>query len=250
MSLSLLEVDQKSVEMALSAPENMLLLKALESFSVRLKRYGYDVLPYTPASLARLSQVPAQKKTQIRLFFEAWYSWIEPEANSPDVIPVDIEQERLFLKRALSHYGAWIHDDFWKTIEHGQLIELYGSDMIQLYRNLRFFDFCSYSLLDVSVFEWYYLWDRPKTVLNEMFRYAENVKNVPTPVMEYKVPEHVLRETRSNAEDDGGQMASLVKFKNIGSVFQGVDPMPFGGIATSVAEVIAVGAEAQQIQFV
>ena len=245
-------VVEPSFKAILDDPENKMLFAALERFAEVLRRYGHIVSIYSNGSLLKLSEVDSAKKATIRTFFENLSNWMEPEAGSPEIIEVDLEKEKTFLKRAFDHHGLWMHEDFWNTLTQGQVIEFYGTDGVQLYRNINFFDFCSYSLLDISVFEWYNLWQRPSQIQEQMNKDAVKVFSTPTPVMQYKVPRHVLREVKppSMEIEEHPALACLVQFKYAGSLFKGVDPRPAGAIATSEAEVIAVGDEARTIHFV
>lgn len=233
--------------------ESRLLIETLENFSILASRYGYSVHPYSARSLQKLSTLPEERKISIRLFYENWISWIEPEDSSTHEIQIDLEKEKSFLKRALDHYNLRVHDDFWATLQTGQLIEIYGTDMVQIYRNLEFLRYCSYSLLDISVFEWYNLWTRPTQILEAMLKCAEQAMNHPTPVLPYSVPRHVLRETQpATLDEPQPRIACLVDFHHIGSVFNkfGFDLSPRGAIATSSGEIISIGDEASKIQFV
>ena len=223
-------------------PENRRLLMALVDFAQKLQRYGIFVKVCNAASLNKLAELSSERKTQIRTHFENWGKWIEPDAGAPEIIEVDDEKERTFLKRALDHYGVWIHDEMWATIRKGLVIEVYGSDMVQLYRNIHFFQFSSYSLLEISVFEWYTLWKRPSMIQEAMLEDAVACMETITPIRPYKVPRHVLRETK---DPDTTLMheprACHVQFKDVASVCRGLDRRPAGAIATSDAELIAIG---------
>lgn len=232
-------------------PENRLLLEALEHFANVLRRYGIKVAPYSEMSLLKLAEVPVEKKRGIRSLFENWAQWIAPDSDGADILEVDLEKEKLFLKRALDHYGVWIHDDFWSSLRKGHLIEVYGQEMIQIYRNIEFFKYCSYTLLDISIFEWYSLWERPRSVFEMIMDVARSVLVKQTPITKFKVPQHVLREVRPPNRENGEQrMACLVTLECIGSLYRGLSRQPAGAIATSVGEIIAIGDEARKIQFV
>lgn len=238
-------------DLILNDPENTQLLMTLLDFSQKLKRYGFDVKVCTTAALMKLNEIDSAKKTEIRNYFENWGRWIEPDASETGVLEVDLEQEKVFLKRALDHYGLWIDDEFWKSMRHGQVVEIYSPNMVQLYRNIHFFQYSSFSLLEISIFEWFHLWQRPKLIQEAMMKSARAVLDKMIPILAYDVPRHVLRETKiPGVQSDHDIVACLVQFKNVGSVRRGLDRTPAGAIATSEAEIIAVGDEARQIQFV
>lgn len=246
-----LENSQKNLEFILNHPDNKLLIQALEKFKRTVKHYGYEVQTYSLSALNKLSEISPEKKSQITVFFENWAKWIEPESEDLDPLEIDVVKEKVFLKRALEHYGLWVSDEFMNTIQEGQIIEFYGPELIQLYRNIKFFDYCSYSLLDISVFEFYNLWERPAYAMNMTLDDAKAVLMNPIPIMPMKAPPHILRETKPvETDNEHLRFASLVHFHNVGSLFKGVNPVPAGVISTSSAEVIAVGDEAKSIHFV
>jgi hypothetical protein len=131
------------------------------------------------------------------------------------------------------------------------VIEIYGHDMIQLYRSLTFFQYCGYSLLDISVFEWYVLWERPRMVVDKMIDYAKVYLTTKHPTAKFDVPRHVLRETMDTGLTSPFNVrACIVDFKNIASLSKGLSPEPGGFICTATGEIIAEGSDALNIQFV
>lgn len=122
---------------------------------------------------------------------------------------------------------------------------------MQLYRNIRFFDYCSYSLLDISIFEFFPLWERSEQMMKFIFENVNTALQTATPIIPLTAPGHVLRETKPiEAHETNPRLASLVHFKALGSLYRSVDPKCAGIISLSTAEVIAAGEEAARIHFV
>lgn len=226
-------------------------IEALNSFKKAVSYLGIDVRIASQASLAKLNEVSATKKRQICSCFQNWTLWIleNYEQNKPAE-----EVEKACLQRALSHYGLKASEDFWKTIGHDQIIEIYGEDMVQLYRSLNFFRITGYSLLDISVFEWYVLWDRPSKAIEETMNDAQKVINEYISVKPFEISNQVIREVYDthNEQESFVPRAILAKFVNMGSLStdKSESRVPRGFICTSTAEIIAHGEEAKKIQFI
>lgn len=237
-------------EQVLEDPLNRRLLETLVRFAEKIRPLGYDVPVSSRASLARLGETSPEKKRQIAESFDLWLGWIDPEE---DGVSRPEKSEKAFLQRALEHYGLHVDDEFWTTFTEDQFVQIYGEDMIQLYRSLNFFRVCGYSLLDISVFEWYVLWDRPSRIMDEMIRSAQGALETYVAVKKLEAPRHVLRETYDTGLSDMFvPRASLVDFCHVASLTKSPirGSTPRGFICTSLGHIIATGEEALRIQFV
>ncbi len=226
-------------------------IQALRSFKIAVSSLGIDVNMTSKASLAKLREIPDSKKRQICSYFQNWTLWILENYEENKSIE---EVEKACLQRALSHYSLKASEEFWKTIGHDQIIEIYGEDMVQLYRSLNFFRITGYSLLDISVFEWYVLWDRPSKAIEETMNDAQKVINEYISVKPFEISNQVIREVYDthNEQESFVPRAILAKFVNMGSLStdKTESKVPRGFICTSTAEIIARGEEAKKIQFI
>ncbi len=244
------EIRSVNISQALEDPQNKSIIAVLTRFSELLAKCGYEVRVYSESALIKLQEVPFEKKQTIISHYEKLCSWLQGELEKP--LSTD-DLELRCLKRALDHYGIAPHDDFWKTVEQNQIIELYGDDMVQLYRSLNFYEITGYSLLDVSVYEWYVLWSRPKQALEMMTTYIQETLSSFTSVERVKIPQHVIREIHnSSLAETFIPRASLAEFLNIGTLRPNRPNalIQNGFIISSRGEVIAVGDDANTIQFI
>lgn len=239
-----------NTEEILKSVENQKLLQTLSRFAQLLTVYDYHVEAYSESSLKKLSEVPQNKKEQITMYFENWSNWIDPEKN-----PGPIEDiEKRCLKKALDHYNLEANEEFWKTLEKDQIIEFYGEDMLQLYRSLSFFKVTGYSLLDISVFEWYVLWQRSAKAIEETMNDAHYVMQNYMPVKKFEIPKQLIREIY----DVGGQKEAFVprtvlaEFMYLGTLtkknaYALHDSR--GAICSSRAQVLSQGEDSTNIRF-
>jgi hypothetical protein len=225
------------------------LLELLEKIVAQLEVFGISVRPSSRASLIKLETLPLEKVELITKGFELQESWLLPVLNQKEIVE-NFEQE--MLKRALDHYGLEADSDFLKTIEPDHMVELYGPDMTQIYRSFNFYRISGYSLLDLSVFEWWVLWERPSHVMEEMTRVAQAVYNDFVPVRKYELSRHLVREIY-----DSGNTAPflprtiLADMKYAGSLrLKDGDGSVSGAIATSVGQIVSTGDAALSVDFI
>jgi hypothetical protein len=224
------------------------LLVSLNQFAARLAECGYKVSAYSERALRKFEEIPVERQEQIIGDFENWNQWF---SSVEGTVPF-AELEKHCLRRALDNYGFHADEEFWKTLGEGQIVEIYGPEMIQYYRSFSFFKITGYSILDISVFECFMLWERPKKAIEETYNDVKVVLEGFVPVKRFQIPKQLIRETYQTGSTEPFQpRAILAEFLYMGSLRAKVsDGIPTGFICSSRAEVIALGDEALKIEFV
>lgn len=226
------------------------LVAGLVECSLVLARFGIKVPATSPKALEKLSTLSSDDKERLLAAWRLWLGWVKPAISEQGTMEVNRLQERRFAEKALAHFNLRAHADFWETLRDGQIIEIYGLDMIQLYRSLSFFKFCGYSLLDISVHEWYVLWDRPKRAIELLVDYTQRALSHDIPCESFTLPRHIIRESFSTGLTEMFKpRAYLAEFKHFGTLTD-ADGRPAGIICTSEGEFLAEGDAAFAIQFV
>ncbi|MBN8553885.1 MAG: hypothetical protein J0L93_00390 [Deltaproteobacteria bacterium] len=92
------------------------------------------------------------------------------------------------------------HDAFDK-IEDDHVIEIYNNDHIQIFRNLKFFELCSYSVYEILIFDWPTLYYRDENILQEIFQQTQRALTEKLGTEFYSgIPPHILRERFSEEQ--------------------------------------------------
>ncbi len=65
-----------------------------------------------------------------------------------------LRSTRTFVWRAFREFGWTPNSDFFNTMRDDHVVEIYDRKNIQLFRNFRFFEFCSYTLEDIYTRPW------------------------------------------------------------------------------------------------
>lgn len=109
-----------------------------------------------------------------------------------------LRDSKTFTWRALSKLGLVPKSDLFMQMTDDHIVEVYSSENIQLFRNLNFFDFCSYSLEELHAIEWWGLFDREAATTQKLFGYAEKIfSGELSENFKPEVEKHILRETNS-----------------------------------------------------
>jgi hypothetical protein len=227
------------------------LISALELFSEKLKEFGLEVPAFSSKALFKLSEISDEKKHQIMNYYFNWLSWLNLGADQEnEVINDSVTTEINFAKNSLKHYKLTVDDNFWKTIENDHVIEIYGTEMVQLYRSFNFFKYSGYSLLDIAVFEWFNLWERPKKIVEMLFEEVGIVFSKEINFKKCNIPSHILREVLNTGDTlDFTPRACIIEFKNIAVLKNSIGECA-GFICTAVGTVIARGNDVSKIGMV
>lgn len=224
------------------------LLEAATRFSELLNRLGYPAQAYSESALQKMAETSTPKKEQIASDLESWSEWIEPLDPSKSY-----DNEIALLMRALDKHGFDADEEFFKKIENDQIVEFYNEDMIQLYRSFNFYKITGYSILDISLYEWYVLWDRPRQAMESIGAELFEALKSYIPVKPFQTKTHLVREIFNAAKSERfAPRAALLTPVRLGSL----KPKVFsankkkGFICTSTGEMIAIGKEAENIQFI
>jgi hypothetical protein len=228
------------------------LLSTLKNYSNLLSRYGLHVPVSSEKSLLKLAQIPDEQISEIRSFYELCSKWISPSAEHGNLVDLNTEKERMFAQYALDHYGLQVDESFWKTLERDHIIELYSSDMRQIYRSLNFFKYCGYSLLDISIHEWFVLYDRPKLVTEQMFKDVETVFTQGLVRMKTNVQKHVSKQIFNSGDTQPFiPRANIVDFQYLGVLKTAGSSGTLAGLAcTCKVSPVADGDQALMIDFI
>ena len=225
------------MEPSLQLPQpNQRLLASLENWAQALKTQGVEKEITSRDSLLKIQELDEAQVEAIIEFSQANADIINSFHSKERVL------EKSLLLKALNYFGLVADDRIWNVMDDDSVVEIYGPNMKQLYRSVNFYQYSSYSLLDLAAFEWFYLWDRPKAVTEMMMVQAKQVLAEFTPVMPMTAPVHYMREIRDTGLS-GKFVPRAILFSpgHVGSVKMPLSSAPVGLMCMSKGDVIAVG---------
>ncbi len=228
------------------------ILSRVEEISGFLQKQGHDVAPFSNQALRKFQSFEEPRKAKAVDQLSRLNQLLQGSMNpfEKELPPVsEIHPEKHFVEAALKFYDLKLRDDFWKTVEPHDILEIYNDEGIQVFRTFNFFTSSSYSLTDLLVNEWYVLWERPKFVLKRIFEYSNGILSGEMKgVIKMDIPKHVVKEISSASEELVGftPRSTLVEFRHICALFNDQDdhdPKVKGILVSSRGYPNTIGAE-------
>jgi hypothetical protein len=225
MAIPVVLDSQRIIERLFAQERNI--IDMAERFDLELKPSPEDLTPHlislSPRSLNRIE-------------FNLWALlgvWQRCEAEN-----VDPWDDREFLKLSMRALGLSFPKDFTEKLSSDDLVEGYDQDRFQIFRNMKFMETSSYSLLEIQSYEWPRLFERSDAITQSLIHYCDDVLWKNNATIALHIPEHVICEIRTKQAQ-----ACSVRFRHMAPVFFGPN-RPFGLLVSCRADVL--GAYAQE----
>lgn len=192
------------------SPIESALITDLEILAGIIRKHGYKCRAYSPKALVKLRTIADEQK---QLLAKQIKHILYIVSYTPEVeIPVGEHSERRYVEQALKMYELDVEDGFWKKLGNDDVIEVYSTENIQLFRTFNFFKISSYSLLDLLTNEWYHLWERPSFVMETII---ESVNEIVQGRMKATTPvtfaRHIVKEIYNDDSIDFDCSSVLVE---------------------------------------
>ncbi|MGZ3722406.1 MAG: hypothetical protein ACXVA9_05720 [Bdellovibrionales bacterium] len=149
-----------------------------------------------------------------------------------------------FFKLSMRSQGLSYPGDFLDNVARGDLIEGYDMKRLQVFRNMRFMELSSYSLMEILSYEWPLLFDRANAITTEMISYCDEILWTANRTIPFDIPLHFIRELRSEE-----RQLLEVRFKYLSPVFSGPN-QPFGLLGTCSVKQVNAEAHRDNLDFV
>lgn len=159
----------------------------IEDEGLLVRPYGHPTLPYF--SLL----TPEEQEEVLKTIFIYFQVCTDVRSQNGS-----LKNTRLFTEKALHRLNVTADPFILEQIESQHLVEIYTQGQTQVFRTLKFFDVCSYSLEDLYCRKWYHLYERTpadQELLESnigMF-YSQS----PLRTIKANIPEHTIRATAS-----------------------------------------------------
>lgn len=197
------------------------LLSSLESFTQDLGQRGILIRPWSEASAAKFLSCSPEQQEKICSDFESYSSLVrsggipslgQGASNGPEAY-----SEKDLLKVCAQKLQIRFHENVFNKMTNQDIVEIYDINLVQIYRNIGFFNLCSYSLLDLLSYEFYALYERSLQVnswLMEAGRELYRKRNSFEPLSLQHIPKHFMREIFSEEK-----FSFMIEFKEMYPVY-------------------------------
>jgi hypothetical protein len=201
----------------------------LNTFSVEVEKLGIHLVPYTAQSWEAYANLPEETRKNVLSNFSSYYHLMSSSQHAG----IELHETKRLVWNILKLVGLRPCHDLLDKIDEQDVIEIYNNEFLQIFRNLKFMEICSYSMLDTLSHSWSELFMRPASITESLikrvqFTLSGEVKNTLTA----NVEEHFLHEIFSTRRN-----FFRINQKYISPVFF-PDGKPAGVVGTLSAELL------------
>jgi hypothetical protein len=158
-----------------------------------LTKRGYNVKAFQNPSLPLFSKLTDDQKAQNLHALRAYAEALHEVCSYGESL--DMSQ---FIWKFLLRLGIVPSDDLFNTIQNEQFIQIYNYDQFQIFRSLRCFERCSFTLEELTCKSWWDLWDRDSLFYYALTGIAAKIFKFMKPTkLRLDFPYHTVREMNS-----------------------------------------------------
>lgn len=169
----------------------------LDAFSEMARRESANLVPYDGHGPRYFPQLPEIKQIEVlnnfRCYFEVCSQTLAQGASLRD--------DKVFVWRMFQKMKVHPPSELMSSIQEGEVIEIYNADFVQVFRNLCFFEICSYSLDELLSRPFWELIHRDEKITNLIVEQASKLLTGYNGIFQFEVPEHVITEIASRARN-------------------------------------------------
>lgn len=133
------------------------IIQEVEILRDALARIGSQVSPETERSLSRLNELDGARLTKALSDIQNFRELCQESMSTAEGAA---SNDRQLLWNTLRKLKAVPPSDIIDKIGSQDVIEIYNTEFIQIFRNLNYFDISSYTLIDVFTHQWDELYER------------------------------------------------------------------------------------------
>lgn len=162
-----------------------------EKLATTLQKERVQIKPYSDPSLPHFSRLETEQQSRV-IATLADYLEICESAHAENFSLSDTPR---FCWKALRRWGLVPSSDIFEKLRSLDTVEIYGDDNLQIFRNLKFFELCSYTLEELYSCEWWKLWGRDEEVTRQLFEVSVDLLSGRVPgTMSFAMGSHALWE--------------------------------------------------------
>jgi hypothetical protein len=221
-----------SRETNLAAANVKRLRHSLGDFTILASQSGVSLNPFHPDEPSPLGRLPLHTQNQVIDNFSRYLK----VATGVVAEQTPLYNTQAFLWRMIRELNLRPSSDLFEQIGPNDVVEIYDHNFIQVFRNLRFMELCSYTLEDVFTHEFPELFARPNEITTVLVEHCQQVfEGRITTTQPTHVPDHELCEIWSSKRKQFSIRQGVI------SPLYDKTRRPVAVVATLKAEVKSIG---------
>lgn len=165
-----------------------------EILCLMLQKEGLSTKPYPSERLMYFNQLQLEQKREVLQQLSTYLDVCIQTVNDG----ISLKNTSALTWRMVRKMGLVPLGDIFDKIEEDDVVEIYTPKSVQIFRNMKFFEVCSYTLEELLCLQWWQLYNRPNEITQAIFQETVTVFNQESPeTMKSYVPVHFLEEIAS-----------------------------------------------------
>ena len=166
-----------------------------QSLSVLLSSTGLKVRGHLPG-VPHFRKLEDQQKSQVVSRLRFYHDLCQEQISEG----YSLRDSMSFTWRALTKLGLAPRSDLFTKITNEHIVEIYSTDNVQLYCNLNFYEYCSYTLEELHTLPWWELFERDSRNTQQIFDHTMKIfKGEILDNVKPAIDKHVLKELNSSS---------------------------------------------------
>lgn len=158
---------------------------------------GIDIIPYSSPELPHFSKLSEREQKDVLRQLSTYIEICKKTMNAHGNNNFSIQMVWV----ALKEFNYISCSDLFSKITADDVIEIHDVTGKQVFRNFKYFEFCSYSLEDIHCISWTELYHRPKENLEQIVNFVNSVlTDPPRNTITCNIEPHLLEETNSHSK--------------------------------------------------
>lgn len=171
------------------------LRQKMETLCSLAGKEGFNILPYHEENWLKFRSLPALKQKQIFENYSVFHNICEKTVSGGS----RLRNNQQIVWVAIKELGLRPCDNFFDKLDDSDVVEFYGNDCTQIFRNFNFFKVCSYTLAEIYSYDYMELWHRDKTHIEHINQRAVELFTSSNPkTTPWNMSDHLLIEKFSS----------------------------------------------------
>lgn len=185
----------------------------LEKFVVFARKWGFELTAHSELTWKKFRSLSSVLQKEINESFRSYFNICLTASNEG----IGLDDDRALVWYAIKYLCLRPSSDLFDKLSKGDIIEVYNTENIQIFRNIRFFEITSYTLGDIFTHPWTELYEREKesesNILHEVIKVFKGETNYTKSII------HIKRHEILEAFSQGGNVI-LAQFKYVSPIYK------------------------------
>jgi len=172
-------------------------IRSSEAISRLFQKYETECVPFYSSHLPHFSALDSRKQEEAVFILEMYKKSLQNSENNFG----SLKNNGDLLWQAIKDLGYRQPSGFFACLEPDDVIEIYDSQNLQIWRNINFMKICSYTLEEMLCLPWYERYDRDNEDTEKIIKSVQKVMGSKEPTyLNEAIGNHIFEEKTSRKQ--------------------------------------------------